>query len=186
MKTIIQETKDILITREFCPFTWREERFIKDKHTGEESMFAEDVARLLGYSDIHAMITDPQALDLIDLATLSPGIYPLTTVTIAETKKLVEHLQGAPLESAEFFEETRGENSGNEIKDELLDLVENNPTVVDADVLSCPVRSTCGSRVTFSKEFAIQLYSRADSADIILTEDDLTSMLSFLKDHKPA
>ncbi|HWV31028.1 MAG TPA: hypothetical protein VN038_15320 [Dyadobacter sp.] len=71
------------------------------------------------------------------------------------------------------------------LKDDLDAIVENNPALVDAQVVPCSVKITDAVGVSSHQEFALRLYVQPEDPWVTLTIDDLEHMLSVLRDYKP-
>lgn len=57
-------------------------RFLKDRKTGEINVAAEDMAKVLGYTDAHEMLSQDEHLDAINEAHKETGVFPLKTINL--------------------------------------------------------------------------------------------------------
>ena len=91
-------------------------------------------------------------------------------------------------EKLEWFAEEYSEEistiAGIRLKEDLGTIVESNPSLVDADVIPCTVKTTDADGVSHHQEFALQI-NPLPGMPVTLTIDDLELMLSVLKDYKP-
>jgi hypothetical protein len=184
---LIQETPDFVIYRD--QYLLSEVRFVRIRATGECRIFAEDLARILGYHDVHEMLGSDEVLDKINFAHLESGIYPVQTLSIPEADGLMAGLDETPLEKAEYFEEHYGEYEPRdpdlELAEALEMLVSDSANIVAANAIPCEVTHTCGTEVNKSREFALELKCDT-SGSIVLTKDDMKTMLNILNVYQPA